>query len=185
MFASRPAGRVSTQIFIRKCRRFFRFFTTNVFYLFLVFSHFLLKVNIKWTWVCYVYWSHPLPPWNTYSLSPPRSPLRFFLLLKIHPKSLLWYRASMISNIIIDIFCPLDYYQNTTEPFIDRFCGRVGPGVDSCQQYTKQLKNLTCYACEDELCNHAASTTSLNIVVFFLASVIACKMWKAQLTSNQ
>lgn len=94
MFASRPAGRVSTQIFIRKFAKFFHFFTTNASYLFLVlFLLFLPKVHIKWTWVCYGYWLPPPTPKYLLAKSSSFS-FRIFSAFKNPPKKLV-----MISSV--------------------------------------------------------------------------------------
>jgi hypothetical protein len=62
---------------------------------------------------------------------------------------------------------------------VNRACGRIAPEgkwemEDSCRYYTKQKKNITCYACNDkDFCNHAAIMTVKSAILLALLVAIA------------
>lgn len=71
----------------------------------------------------------------------------------------------------------IDKNPNITEPYINRQCGRVGPGRrDSCDYYKSQSKNITCLTCEEELCNGSGDYPESGQLTFAVVLAMSAKI---------
>lgn len=67
-----------------------------------------------------------------------------------------------------------DKNPNITALYVNRQCGKVGPGMlDTCAYFKKQAKDISCYSCLTDLCNGSSFLSLRHLIVLPIVVLIA------------